>query len=86
MIDVPVVETRSRIAGAWRSAGKPLGNLHNPNTAEVRSPQLSASLADVEDALSAAHSAFQSGLLERVGLEVRLLVLEQWASRLDEVA
>jgi phenylacetaldehyde dehydrogenase len=86
MIDVPVLETRSRIAGTWRQTSQHLGTLHDPNTGELRSSQLGASLTDVEDALAAAHEAFQSGSLERIALEVRLLILEEWATRLETKA
>ncbi|WP_440711785.1 aldehyde dehydrogenase family protein [Herbiconiux sp. YIM B11900] len=81
----PVIRTRSFIEGAWRDADGVLGVLSDPNTGETRCGQLSASLTDVEDALSTAQRAYDEDLLQDVDVATRVQLLEGWAARLDEI-
>ncbi len=83
MIEVPVLRTRSYIAGAWRELHDRIGVLRDPNTGEERTAQLSASPSDVEAALAAAQRAFESGILESAGSRERASMLQAWADRLD---
>lgn len=79
----PVLATRSLVAGRWREAAEVLGELHDPNTGEVRGLQRGATPAEVDEALAAADELYAAEVLEDVGVARRVAALQAWAAELD---